>query len=196
VLRVPERSERVVAAGTPLLEIGDPASLEIVIDVLSSDGAMVHPGDSVRLSEWTGLNVGDEGRVTAGRVREIEPSGYTKVSALGVEEQRVNVIVDPVAAPRTIGDGFRVEASIVVWSADDVIRVPRSALVRDERETGQARWHAYVIREGRAELRDLRIGHAGSADAEVLAGLTEGERVIVFPSDQVRAGRRVATRKT
>ena len=197
VLRVPERSERVVVAGTPLLEIGDPRSLEIVIDVLSSDGAMVHPGDSVRLSEWTGLAVGEEGRVTSGRVREIEPSGFTKVSALGVEEQRVNVIVDPLSRPSTIGDGFRVEASIVVWSSSDVIRVPRSALLRDARNGGQsARWRAYVIREGRAELRDLRIGHAGSVDAEVLAGLAEGDRVIVFPSDQVKAGSRVVSRKT
>jgi HlyD family secretion protein len=197
VLRVPERSERVVVAGTPLIEIGDPGSLEIVIDVLSSDGAMVHPGDSVRLSEWTGLAVGEEGRVTSGRVREIEPSGFTKVSALGVEEQRVNVIVDPLSRPSTIGDGFRVEASIVVWSAADVIRVPRSALLRDARNGGQtARWRAYVIREGHAELRDLRIGHAGSVDAEVLAGLAEGDRVIVFPSDQVKAGSRVVSRKT
>jgi HlyD family secretion protein len=197
VLRVPERSERVVVAGTPLVEIGDPRSLEIVIDVLSSDGAMVHPGDSVRLSEWTGLAVGEEGRVTSGRVREIEPSGFTKVSALGVEEQRVNVIVDPISRPSTIGDGFRVEASIVVWSSSDVIRVPRSALLRDARNGGQtARWRAYVIRAGRAELRDLRIGHAGSVDAEVLAGLAEGDQVIVFPSDQVKAGSRVVSRKT
>lgn len=197
VLRVPERSERVVVAGTPLVEIGDPRSLEIVIDVLSSDGAMVHPGDSVRLSEWTGLAVGEEGRVTSGRVREIEPSGFTKVSALGVEEQRVNVIVDPISRPSTIGDGFRVEASIVVWSSADVIRVPRSALLRDARNGGQtSRWRAYVIRAGRAELRDLRIGHAGTVDAEVLAGLAEGDQVIVFPSDQVKAGSRVVSRKT
>jgi HlyD family secretion protein len=196
VLRVPERSERVVAAGTPLVEIGDPTSLEIVIDVLSSDGALVHPGDAVRLAEWTGPSVDEHADALNGRVREVEPSGFTKVSALGVEEQRVNVIVDPASPPPTIGDGFRVEASIVVWSAPNVVRVPRSALVQtasgDDRPV---RWTAYVVRNGRAEQRTVRVGHAGAADAEVLDGLAEGEQVIVFPSDQIKPGARVAPRR-
>ena len=196
VLRVPERSERVVAAGTPLVEIGDPSSLEIVIDVLSSDGALVHPGDSVRLSEWAGMSMEEGVNALGARVREVEPSGFTKVSALGVEEQRVNVIADPISPPPTIGDGFRVEASIVVWSASSVLRVPRSALVQSAANPGQAvRWSAYVLRGGRAEQRNVRLGHAGPADAEVLDGLAEGDQVIVFPSDQIKAGARVAPRK-
>lgn len=194
VLRVPERSERIVAAGTPLLEIGDPASLEVVVDVLSSDGAMIHPGDRVRLAEWGGDAGGEQMAPLAGRVREIEPAGFTKISALGVEEQRVNVIVDLDAVPRGIGDGFRVEASIIVWSAPDVIVVPRSALLQanGENRTG---WTAFVIKAGRVESRAVRIGHVGGAAAEVLAGIGTGEEVVVFPSDQVKAGARVKTRK-
>lgn len=196
VLRVPERSERIIAAGTPLVEIGDPRSLEIVIDVLSSDGALVHPGDSVRLMDWGGLSVDEQANVVGGRVREIEPSGFTKVSALGVEEQRVNIVVDPVAPPPTIGDGFRVEASIVVWSNPNVVRVPRSALVQRASTTQAApRWSAYVLHDGRVELRDVRIGHAGAADAEVLGGLAEGDHVVVFPSDQIKPGVRATPRK-
>lgn len=194
VLRVPERSERIVAAGTPLLEIGDPASLEVVVDVLSSDGAMIHPGDRVRLAEWGGDTGGEQMAPLAGRVREIEPAGFTKISALGVEEQRVNVIVDLDAVPRGIGDGFRVEANIIVWSAPDVIVVPRSALLQanGENRTG---WTAFVIKAGRVESRAVRIGHVGGAAAEVLAGIGTGEEVVVFPSDQVKAGARVKTRK-
>lgn len=196
VLRVPERSERIVAAGTPLLEIGDPASLEVVIDVLSSDGAMIHPGDRVRLAEWGGTDGGEHTTSLAGRVREIEPAGFTKISALGVEEQRVNVIVDLDAVPRGIGDGFRVDASIVVWSAPDVIVIPRSALLQ---ATGQqentAGWTAFVVKSGRVESRAVRIGHVGGTAAEVLAGIGSGEEVVVFPSDQVKAGMRVKTRK-
>jgi HlyD family secretion protein len=195
VLRVPERSERIVAAGTPLLEIGDPASLEVVVDVLSSDGAMIHPGDRVRLAEWGGTDGGEHSTSLAGRVREIEPAGFTKISALGVEEQRVNVIVDLDTVPRGIGDGFRVDASIVVWSAPDVIVVPRSALLQanGENRTG---WTAFVVKAGRVESRAVRIGHVGGAAAEVLAGIGTGEEVVVFPSDQVKAGVRVKTRKT
>jgi HlyD family secretion protein len=194
VLRVPERSERIVAAGTPLLEIGDPASLEVVVDVLSSDGAMIHPGDRVRLAEWGGDTGGEQMTPLAGRVREIEPAGFTKISALGVEEQRVNVIVDLDAVPRGIGDGFRVDASIIVWSAPDVIVVPRSALLQGngENRTG---WTAFVVKAGRVESRSVRIGHVGGAAAEVLAGIGTGEEVVVFPSDQVKEGVRVKTRK-
>ena len=194
VLRVPERSERIVAAGTPLLEIGDPASLEVVVDVLSSDGAMIHLGDRVRLAEWGGDTGGEQMTALAGRVREIEPAGFTKISALGVEEQRVNVIVDLDAVPRGIGDGFRVEASIIVWSAPDVIVVPRSALLQGNGEN-RSGWTAFVVKAGRVESRAVRIGHVGGAAAEVLAGIGTGEEVVVFPSDQVKAGVRVKTRK-
>ena len=195
VLRISERSERVVAAGTPLMEVGDPASLEVVVDVLSSDGAMIHPGDRVRLTEWSG-DAAEPRSPSTGRVRDIEPAGFTKVSALGVEEQRVNVIIDLDAVPRAVGDGFRVEVSIVVWSAPDAIVVPRSALLQSsERRAATAEWNVFVIASGRAEQRTVRIGHGAGASAEVLDGLRPGESVVVFPSDQLRAGDRVKVRK-
>ncbi|HET9729002.1 MAG TPA: efflux RND transporter periplasmic adaptor subunit, partial [Acidimicrobiia bacterium] len=194
VLRVPERSERIVAAGTPLLELGDPASLEVVVDVLSSDGATIHPGDRVRLAEWGGGDNGEHMNPLAGRVREIEPAGFTKVSALGVEEQRVNVIVDVDTIPPGVGDGFRVDASIIVWSAPNVIVVPRSALLQASGTSGG--WSAFVVKAGRVEARSVRIGHVGGTAAEVLVGVDEGDEVVLFPSDQVKAGIRVAPRKT
>ena len=194
VLRIPERSERIVAAGTPLLEIGDPRSLEVVVDVLSSDAATIHPGDRVRLAEWAGAVDAQETGRLGGRVREIEPSGFTKVSALGVEEQRVNVIVNLDAAPPVIGDGFRVEASIIVWSAASVVSLPRSALLQAKGKSGE--WTAFVVRNGKAESRVVRVGHIGGALAEVLAGVEPGDEVVVFPSDQLRNGIRVTSRKT
>lgn len=195
VLRVPERSERIVAAGTPLLELGDPRSLEVVIDVLSSDGAMIHPGDRVRLAEWGGSDGGEQANSLIGHVREIEPAGFTKVSALGVEEQRVNVIVDVDTIPRGVGDGFRVDASIVVWSAPNVIVVPRSALLQVNGGL-EGKWSAFVVKAGRVEARSVRIGHVGGAAAEVLVGIDAGEEVVLFPSDQVKPGIRVAARKS
>ena len=194
VLRVPERSERIVAAGTALVEIGDPRSLEVVVDVLSSDAATIHPGDRVRLAEWAGAVDAQETSRLSGRVREIEPSAFTKVSALGVEEQRVNVIVNLDASPPVIGDGFRVEASIVVWSSASVLSVPRSALLQAKGKSGE--WTAFIVRQGKAESRSLRIGHVGGAAAEVLTGVQPGDEVVVFPSDQLRDGVRVTTRKT
>ena len=194
VLRVSERSERIVAAGTPIVEVGDPRSLEVVVDVLSSDAATIHPGDRVRLAEWSGASDAQETSRLGGRVREIEPSGFTKVSALGVEEQRVNVIVNLDASPPVIGDGFRVEASIIVWSSPSVVSVPRSALLQAKGKTGE--WTAFVVREGRAQSRALRIGHVAGAAAEVLTGVEPGDEVVVFPSDQLRDGARVTTRKT
>lgn len=186
VLRIPERSERVVAAGTPLVELGDPATLEVVVDVLSSDGAAIRPGDAVRLTRW-----GGEGQAPlAGRVRYVEPAAFTKVSALGVDEQRVNVIIDVPGAPKSLGDGFRVDASIVTWAAQRVLTVPTNALVRH----GDG-WSAFVVRGGRAERRAVRVGHLGATAAEVLDGLAAGDEVIVFPSDQIAEGIRVAPRR-
>jgi HlyD family secretion protein len=193
ILRVPERSERIVAAGATLLELGDPASLEIVVDVLSSDGATIHAGDRVRLADWAS-DSGEHMNPVIGHVREIEPAGFTKVSALGVEEQRVNVIVDVDKIPPGVGDGFRVEVSIIVWSSPKVIVVPRSALL--QASGGTTGWNAFVVRSGRAEARSIRIGHVGGAAAEVIAGIDEGDEVVLFPSDQVKAGTRVSARKT
>ena len=195
ILRVPERSERVIAAGTPLLEIGDPSSLEIVVDVLSSDGALIHPGDRVRLSGWSVAPPDLESMLSA-RVRAIEPAGYTKTSALGVDEQRVNIIIDVDSAPSVVGDGFRVDASIVVWAGQGLVVVPRSALFQGETETASgAEWSVFLVRRGVVARQPVRIGHFGGTTAEVVSGLSPGDEVIVFPSDRVGDGVRVAARK-
>jgi len=185
VLRVFEESERIVAAGTPLVEIGDPASLEIVVDILSTDAVRVSPGARLLVEDW-----GGEGTLE-GRVRQIEPSAFTKVSALGVEEQRVNVIADLVAPEQRLGDRYRVEARIVVWEGDDVIQVPASALFRH----GSV-WAVFVVDRGAARLREIQVGHQAAFDAEIERGLEVGEAVILHPSDRVRDGARVAPTKS
>jgi HlyD family secretion protein len=180
VLRVYEESERIVAAGTPLLEVGDPRDVEIVVDVLSADAVKIRPGAPVEIEDWGGE------RPLEGRVRLVEPSGFTKVSALGVEEQRVNVVADFVDGAGALGDGYRVEARVVVWEAPDVLRVPGSALFRK----GEA-WHVFVVEGHAARLRAVEVGHRGSFEAELLGGLEPGERVVLHPSDRVQDGVRV-----
>jgi HlyD family secretion protein len=181
VLRIPERSERVVLAGTPLLELGDPAKLEIVADLLSSDAVRVMPGDAMLIEGWGG------GTTLRGRLRRVEPSGFTKVSALGVEEQRVNVIGDFVDLPGAIGDRYRVEVRIVVWEGRDVLQVPTSALFRH----GDG-WSVFVIEQGRARQRDVRVDHRGTFETEIVQGLNEGDVVVRNPSDRIADGLRVA----
>jgi HlyD family secretion protein len=180
VLRVFQESAGVVATGTPLLELGDPSALEIVVDLLSTDAVSVRPDQEVLIEHW-----GGEGTLK-GRVRLVEPSGFTKVSALGVEEQRVNVVVDFVGPPETwqsLGDGYRVEARIVVWERADALKVPASALFR----YGE-RWAAFVVADGRAHRRLVDVGRQSDVEAEVLGGLAEGERVILHPSDRIDGG--------
>ena len=178
VLAVPERSARVVAAGTPLLQLGDPGALEVAADVLSSDAAGVRPGQHVILRGWGGPPLD-------GIVRVVEPSARTRLSALGVEEQRLNVIIDPVTPPRALGDGYRLDASIVVWEAR-ALSVPAGALLRD----GET-WQLFVVRDGRAVRTRVLIGHVGNGAAEVLSGLRPGDRVVLLPPDQLRDGARV-----
>ncbi|MDX2165841.1 MAG: HlyD family efflux transporter periplasmic adaptor subunit [Deltaproteobacteria bacterium] len=180
VLRVPEKSERVVAAGEPLLEIGDPAALEIVVDVLSTDAVKVHAGAPMLIEEWGGP------KPLTARVRVVEPSGFTKVSALGVEEQRVNIVGDFAGGAATLGDGYRLEARIVVSDKPDVLRVPTSALFRRQGE-----WHVFAVRDGVAHRAPVDIGDRNQTDAELLGGLSEGDEVILHPSDQVDDGVRV-----
>jgi len=194
VLRVPERSERIVAAGTPLMEVGDASSLEIVVDVLSADGARIHPGDHVRLAEWGPTN-GESNEAIGGRVRDVEPAAFTKTSALGVNEQRVNVIIDPDRTPQMIGDGFRVEASIVVWASGDAVVIPRSALLQGTEQRSGAEWIAYVVKANRAERRAVRIGRVGGTSAEVMSGVAPGDEVVVFPSDRVTPGTKVKAKR-
>ncbi|MEM9190631.1 MAG: HlyD family efflux transporter periplasmic adaptor subunit [Myxococcota bacterium] len=174
ILRVYQESEGVVAAGAPLVEIGDPAALEIVVDVLTSDAVEVAPGSRVRIDRWGG------DRALDGRVRVIEPSAFTRLSALGVEEQRVNVVIDildPHEHWRALGDGYRVEAQIVVFHAEDVLRVPSNAV-----------WAVYLATEGIAALQPVEIGRDNGLETEVVGGLDEGAMVAAHPSDAVRDG--------
>ncbi|MFQ5668696.1 MAG: efflux RND transporter periplasmic adaptor subunit [Candidatus Binatia bacterium] len=181
VLRVDEQSERTVAAGTPLLELGDPRALEVVVDVLSADAVQVKPGALVLIENWGG------GQPLHARVRVVEPSGFTKVSALGVEEQRVNVIADFVDPAVPVADGYRVEARIVVWEGDDVLKVPSSALFRHD-----GAWAVFTMEAGRAHRRVINVGHRSAVEAQILDGLDEGSMVIRHPSDRIADRVRVA----
>jgi HlyD family secretion protein len=183
VLRVIEESSRVVAAGTPLMEIGDPADLEVVIEVLSRDGAAIRPGTRVELEQWGGSEP------LQARVRLVEPAAFTKVSALGVEEQRVYVIADmvtPVEKRASVGDKFRVEARIVMWEADNVRKVASGALFR------RGEQHAvFAVRNGKATFQPVRIGRSSGTETEITEGLQEGDDVIVYPGDRIHDGDRV-----
>jgi HlyD family secretion protein len=180
ILRVLEKSERVVAAGAPLLELGDPTQLEVVVDVLSTDAVRIPAGAAVLLENWGGPSP------LRARVRHVEPSAYTKVSALGVEEQRVNVIADLLDPPGPLGDGYRVEARIVIWEAEDVLKVPSGAVFRE----GES-WSVYVLDQGRARRRPVEAGHRNPSEVEIRAGLTAGEPVILHPPNSLRDGMRV-----
>jgi len=186
VLKRVYESEALVPAGEPLLEIGDPGRLEIVADLLSADAVRVSAGARVLVDGWGG------DRTLEARVRLVEPAGFTKVSALGVEEQRVNVrldFLDPTAARQALGDAYRVEVRIVLWEGADVLTVPTGALFRD----GE-RWAVYVARDGRAVRTLVDIGHRTPQAAEVVSGLTDGVTVVVFPPDTLQDGARVAPR--
>ncbi len=187
VLRVFQESATVVVPGTPLLEIGNPTDLEIVIDVLSSDAVRVTPGQTVIVEEW-----GGELPLTA-KVRLVEPAAFTKISALGVEEQRVNVIADFDELHQrgnSLGDAFRVEARIVVWRGHDVLKVPNSALFRVNGD-----WFLFTVSESRAVRRAVTIGQRNERETEVLDGLAEREIVIVYPSDLLDNGSLVRLRE-
>jgi HlyD family secretion protein len=192
VLRRLRESEAVVMAGEPLVEVGEPHDLEIVSDLLSTDAAQIRPGHPVEIEQWGGGDLISNQRL-AGRVRRIEPSGFTKVSALGVEEQRVNVIVDLVDPPDRwagLGDGFRVEVRVVLWEKDGVLQVPASSLFRDERG-----WALFAVRDGKAVLQPVQVGQQNGLQAEVVEGLREGDRVILHPGTDVRDGIEVEERE-
>jgi HlyD family secretion protein len=186
VLHVRRKSEGVVEAGTALLEVGDPEAFELVADLLSQDAVGVRPGMPARVVHWGGEPA------LAAKVRRVEPAAFTHTSALGVDEQRVNVILDPegpAEAWRPLGDGFAVEIQITVWSRPDALQVPTSAIFR-----GDAGWSVFVVTDGRAATRPVEIGHRGALQTEIARGLTPGELVIVHPGSSVRAGVRVASR--
>ncbi len=183
ILRILEESERIVAAGTPLVEIGEPAAIEVVSDVLSRDAVRVTAGTPVWIEDWGGPDA------LAARVRRVEPSGFTKVSALGVEEQRVNVVIDLLEAEARLGDGYRVEVRIVTWEGDDVLQIPASALFR----VGDA-WAVFAVEGSRAQRRVVQVGAQATFEVEVRAGLSEGDVVVLHPSDRLEDGTRVTPR--
>jgi HlyD family secretion protein len=183
VLRIPERSERVVAAGAPLLEVGDPGGVEVVTELLSADAVRIGVGAPAWIEGWGGDSA------LAARVRTIEPSGFTKVSALGVEEQRVRVILDPLTTPASLADGYRGQVRIVVWESGDVVKVPVSALFRQG-----ASWAVFVVAKGRAAARRVEIGHRNPFDAEVAGGVAAGDLVILHPGDRLSDGAKVSVR--
>ncbi|HEX9165704.1 MAG TPA: HlyD family efflux transporter periplasmic adaptor subunit, partial [Gemmatimonadales bacterium] len=180
VLAVPEQSARTVAPGEPLLEVGDPSDLEVVVELLSADAVLVTVGAPMQVTGWGGA-----GTLT-GRVTRVDPAGFTKVSALGVEEQRVNVVGVLDSMPVPLGHRFRVVVRVVLWSGDGVLSVPSSALFR---RGGQ--WAVYLIENGRARERAVQVGHESSTDSEILEGLSPGDVVVRHPSDRIREGVRV-----
>ncbi len=186
VLRVMKESSAVVAPGESLLEIGDPQDLEIVVDVLSSDAIRIKPGQLARLEQWGG----EEPLI--GVVRLVEPSGFTKISALGVEEQRVNVVLDFVGSigeRESLGDGYRVEASIIVWESPETISIPTGALFRDGEN-----WAVFVIEEKLARLKHVEVGENNGLQVQIISGLKAGDQIVQHPSDQLADGVEVEIR--
>ncbi len=184
VLRVFEKSERVVSAGTPLVEMGNPEDIELVIDVLSSDAVKVEPDMRVQVEEWGG------GTVLSGVVRTVEPAAFTKISALGIEEKRVNIIVDLEEPESRLGDNYRIQAKIILWQGEGVLQVPVSSIFR-----GDQGWNVFVIRNGKAVRQPITIGKRGTYYAEVLDGLEEGDVVVIHPTNDLEDDMRVKVMK-
>jgi HlyD family secretion protein len=187
VLKIVQDSEAVVPPGAPLVDIGDPLDLEVVADLLSTDAVQIKRGAPVRIDGWGGAAI-------RGKVVRVDPAGFLKVSALGIEEQRVRVtidLVDPPDAWSPLGHDYRVIVHVTIWSADDASTVPVSALFRKGDE-----WAVFVVEDGRAHAAAVKIGHRNNRVAEILAGLSAGTQVILHPSDRISEGVRVAQRET
>lgn len=187
VLRVMQESETMATPGMEILEIGDPSDLEVEAEILSRDAVAIRPGATVTIEQW-----GDE-TPCQGRVRRIEPAAFTKVSSLGVEEQRVLVLIELIQPPesaRALGDRFRVEARIATWHKDEVLTVPASALFRENNS-----WKTYRVEAGIAHKIDVEIGHSDGRKSEVLQGLQAGDRVLLHPPDAVKDQSRVTERQ-
>ena len=187
ILKIYHECKKVVSAGEPILEVGDTSRLEVEIDVLSEDAVALSPGMRVLFERW-----GKDQQPLEGRVRTIEPVGFTKVSALGVEEQRVLIIADFVSPHEQwerLGDGYRVEAQFILWEKDDVLQIPVSALFRS-----QDAWAVFVLNDGRAYRRAVEIGQRNGLMAQVRNGLTTEDKVVLYPDDTIGDGRRVKIR--
>jgi len=186
VLRRFKESATPITLGTPIVEIGDPKRLELEIDVLSSDAVQIPPSAKVVIQAWGGAEP------LHGIVRLVEPAAFTKISALGVEEQRVYVIVDlidPIEKRQTLGDGYRIEAEIILWEGQEILKVPTSALFRKGTE-----WAVYKVEQGQARLQLVKIGHRNGLEAEVIGGLGENDLVVIHPSDLIKEGVSISVR--
>jgi HlyD family secretion protein len=186
ILKIIQESEAVVLAGAPLVEVGDPRDLQVVADLLSSDAVQIKPGAPVRIDGWGGPTI-------EGRVRRVDPAGFLKVSALGIEEQRVRTTIDftgPTEAWSSLGHDFRIVVHVTVWKADNVLSVPIGALFRKGDD-----WAVFTVRDGRARTTVVQVGHRNNRQAEILSGLAPGDVVVLHPSDRVREGTRVAERE-
>lgn len=182
LLRLLRDSEGVIMAGAPVLEVGDPAALEVVVDVLSSDAVQLQPGMAATLERWGGEPL-------AATVRRIEPVGFTRVSALGVDEQRVTVVLDIASPPeqwRRLGDGYRLEARFLLWQGENILQAPTAALFRQ----GEG-WAVFTLKDGRAKMTPVTVGHRNGLQAEILTGLKAGDTVIVQPDGRISDGIRV-----
>ncbi len=187
VLNVMQESEMVVGPGTQILEVGDPADIEIEAEILSRDAVAIRPGDSVEIEQWGG------DAPLKGRVRRVEPAAFTKVSALGVEEQRVIVLSDLVDWPepaKALGDRYRVEVRVAIWHADDVPLVPAGALFREGNQ-----WKTFIFQDDKAVLTSVEAGHTDGRQTEILSGLGEGDEVLIHPPDTVEDGISVTRRE-
>lgn len=187
VLRLTHESETPISAGTPVIEIGNPSDIEIVTDLLSSDAVKIRPGSRVLIENW-----GGEQPLT-GKVRRIEPFGFTKISALGVEEQRVNVIIDftdPLTARQRLGHGYRVIVRIVEWEGKNILQAPISALFRN-----RGQWSVFALSDGQAELVPVKIGRMNDERAQILEGLDAGDAVVLHPSEKIENGTRIRIRQ-
>ncbi len=183
ILKIYRESEGVVQSGEPLIDIGDPKNLEVKVEVLSADAVRIRPGTSVLFERWGGNSA------LLGKVRMVEPAGFTKISSLGVEEQRVLVIADLTSSDQneqSLGDGYRLEASFIIWEGKDVLQVPASALFRK-----QEGWAVFVVKNNKTVLREVKVGHRTGLAAEILSGLTEGEEVISHPDNSIEEGTRI-----
>ncbi len=183
VLAVAVRSAQAIATGERLVDIGDPRNLEVTVDLLSKDAVRVEQGARATISDW-----GGEGELKA-TVRRIEPAAFTKVSALGIEEQRVNALLDLDSVPERLGHGYRVVVHVGIWSGDDVLQVPIGSLFRSG-----GKWAVFAMEDGAARLRTIEIGRMNASSAQVLQGLTAGQTVILYPNDQLADGSEVEER--
>jgi HlyD family secretion protein len=187
ILKIAQESEATVPAGAPLMDIGDPLDMEVVADLLSSDAVQIKPGAQVRIDGWGGSPI-------RGVVKRIDPAGFLKVSALGIEEQRVRVTIDFVDPPEAwsrLGHDYRVIVHVTVWNSDSVLTVPVGALFRRGDD-----WAVFAVSDGRARTTRIEIGHRNNRSAEVISGLSAGDRVVLHPSDRVSDGAAVRERET